>query len=155
MVAPSRVRRRLPNAPPRSDQAVVLIAGTAWDGQRLSDQNLAVELARHAPVLYVDPPVSAVAAARDPVVRRRLRDTRLRDTSVRTAATGVIRVTPVVPGGKERPGGHELTTMLMRRAVHRAVDRLGCSLRAVIAVNPTEYVLRAMRELMLTGFDGT
>jgi hypothetical protein len=26
-------------------------------------------------------------------------------------------------------------------------------LRAVIGVNPTEYVLRAMRELMLTGFD--
>src|SRR5215203_2970998 len=27
------------------------------------------------------------------------------------------------------------------------------ALRAVIAANPTEYVLRAMRELMLTGFD--
>jgi ABC-type multidrug transport system permease subunit len=26
-------------------------------------------------------------------------------------------------------------------------------LRTVIEVNPTEYVLRAMRELMLTGFD--
>ena len=48
------------------DGLVVICASTPWQGRRLLDQALALELARHAPVLYVDPPVSLVGRMRAP-----------------------------------------------------------------------------------------
>jgi len=121
---------------PLGEEFVVLVAGTRWDGQRLSDQSLAEQLARHLPVLYVDPPVSLAGAFRDRQSRRALRATRLQ-----VLGPGLARVAPVVPGGKERPVGHALTSRLMHRSVERALDRLGARARAVIAVPPRPGLL--------------
>ena len=70
---------------------VVLCAANNWDDVRLSDRPLAEELAKLAPVLYVDPPTSHLAVRHNPRVAPALRRPRLRLEAPRLA-----RLTPVV-----------------------------------------------------------
>jgi hypothetical protein len=56
------------------DGLVVVGATTPWHGNRFCDQHVAEQLARFAPVLYVEPPVSPVEARRDPAAAARRRE---------------------------------------------------------------------------------
>jgi teichuronic acid biosynthesis glycosyltransferase TuaH len=47
------------------DGLIVLCAGNNYDTIKVADQHLADELAKLAPVLYIDPPVSCLTPLRD------------------------------------------------------------------------------------------
>ena len=113
---------------------VVLQAATRWDNVRFADQHLAASLSRHAPVLYVDPPVSpkSLRSSSLPPVPRR--------PELQLIAPGLARLTPVVLPAPERPGMSTITTRRSRRAVDRAVTSLGASVRCVLG-SSTEVLL--------------
>lgn len=114
-------------APDAFDGMVVVFAGTPWDMTMLPDQHMAGRLARHAPVLYVDPPMSRLSPRTYPDLARALSEPRLRLVGPRLA-----RLTPVVPPGVSRPGMRLLAQRLARSAARRAVRRLGGSVHAVV-----------------------
>lgn len=107
---------------------VVICAGTPWDGIPFPEHHLAERLARHhAPVLYVDPPVSHVTARRHPEYAASLQGPRLR-----LIAPGLARLTPVVLPGVERPLVRSTTVALVRRSMRRATVALGGHVAAVV-----------------------
>lgn len=111
------------------DGLVVLVAGSMWGGVRLSEPHVAERLARYAPVLYVDPPLSW-RARRDPVLARALEEPPLR-----LIAPTLARLTPRVLPGKRHPGLRQAADVLTRRALRRALGSLGRPrVRAVISV---------------------
>lgn len=95
-------------------------AATNWDGNRFPDQHMAERLARFAPVLYVDPPLSVLAPWREPELAPALRGPRLR-----IVRPGLARLTPLGPPGPGRPGTRALALAVTRRAIRSAVRRLG------------------------------
>lgn len=109
---------------------VVFCAATSWDGVRMPDHHVAERLARWAPVLYVDPPVSHVTARRQPELAPSLQPPRLRLLAPRLA-----RLTPLAPPGKGRPGVRVVSNALRVRAIRRAVRDLGGTVRAVVAAS--------------------
>lgn len=112
---------------------VVVFAGTAWSGNMFPDQHIAGRLARYAPVLYVDPPVSPVSRWRNPAAEAALAGPRLR-----LVAPSLARLTPVVPPGVSRPGLRQAATWLTRRSARAAVRRLGGRVHAVVAATLTD-----------------
>lgn len=125
------------------DDLVVLCANTAWEENPLAARNLAAYLADHAPVLYVDPPVSHVTALRHPVLRPSLRRPRLRIVGPRLA-----RLTPVVLPAKDRVGMTTVTDVLLRRAIRSAVATLGGRVRALVAIAPNHDPFGACDEAL-------
>ncbi len=112
------------DAPPGDWDGLVILCGSVrWDGSRLGSNFLARALARHVPVLYVDPPVSIARSGgrRRGVVTLEQVDERL------------ARVTPVAPPAKDRPGVLPVTNALFRWTLHHAARRLGGNVRAVIS----------------------
>jgi teichuronic acid biosynthesis glycosyltransferase TuaH len=110
------------------DGLIVLAASTPWGGHGLPDLAVAKSLTRYAPVLYVDPPISPITARRHPQLAASAHEQELRRVDDR-----VMRLTPRVPPAKERPGMKTLVDLLTRRAMRRAVDRLGRpTVRAVV-----------------------
>ena len=112
-----------PVLPGERDDLVVVCGTTPWDGNRFCDQHVAEQLARFAPVLYVEPPVSPVEARREPAAAAR----RARRGPV-LVHPGLARVTPAAPPGKERPGVKALTVELTRVAMSHTVRRLGAEI---------------------------
>ncbi|MFI5937443.1 glycosyltransferase [Actinoplanes sp. NPDC051494] len=98
---------------------LVYVASTRYDGPAGTDRHIADELSRITPVLYVDPPVSALT---------RLRNAELAQSwnlpPLEVLRPGLARLAPRVTPGMYRPGTHHLVPPLMRRAIRRAVDRL-------------------------------
>lgn len=111
----------------RWPQVVVICAANNWDGVRFHDRQLAERLARHVPVIYVDPPLSLVAARRKAEFKNSVTAPRLR-----VVAPNLARLTPVVLPGMERPGMSIVTRLLMARAIRRAAQRLGARILAVV-----------------------
>ena len=109
------------------DKAVVVCAANNWDGVRFHDRQLAENLSRHAPVLYVDPPTSPLTRLRRPELAAAMHGPRLRRVGPRLA-----RLTPHVPPGPERPLLAPITIQLMAAQVRRAMSRLGGSVHAVV-----------------------
>jgi teichuronic acid biosynthesis glycosyltransferase TuaH len=99
---------------------------------------MARHLAAHAPVLYVDPPLSSMRAPQDRALARSLREPPLRLIS-----PGLARVSPIVNPGVTRVGLRDLSRALHRRAIRQAVDALGARPRAVVAAS-TDDVLDAV-----------
>jgi teichuronic acid biosynthesis glycosyltransferase TuaH len=110
---------------------VVVCAGSSWDGMASSEKHMARQLAAYAPVLYVDPPVSAIRA-------RSLREPRLR-----LIAPGLARVSPIANPGLTRIGLRDVARLLHRRTIRNAVDALGARPQAVVAAT-TDDVLDAV-----------
>jgi teichuronic acid biosynthesis glycosyltransferase TuaH len=106
---------------------IVFCAGKSWDGNRGTDQHIAERLAVHAPVLYMDPPISYLTPRRSPELASSLKEPRLRPI-----APNLARLTPLVLPGMSRPGINMVTDALTRRALHRSVAALGGSVRAVV-----------------------
>lgn len=110
---------------------IVFCAATSWEGNRFPDQHMAERLAEYAPVLYVDPPLSILAPWRDPALAHGLRGPRLQLVNPRLA-----RLTPIGPPGRGRPGLDRVADATTRRAIRRAVQRLGRPrVHAVIAAS--------------------
>jgi teichuronic acid biosynthesis glycosyltransferase TuaH len=113
------------------DDLIVLCAANSYDSIKVADQHIAEQLSRLAPVLYVDPPLSVLAPAKNPGLAPALAGPRLR-----LLAPGLARLTPVVQPFPTRPGIATLTTAIAARHIHRATARLGGRVRALICAWP-------------------
>ncbi|XVU29478.1 glycosyltransferase [Actinoplanes sp. CA-054009] len=98
---------------------IVYFSGSRWDGPPGHDRNMASALSRFNPVLFVEPPVSALTSLKRPELGSLMDGPRLRVLNPRLAHL----VTPVVPG-HSRPGLHRLVPPMVRRATSRAVSQL-------------------------------
>lgn len=98
---------------------IIYFATTWWDGPAGTDRQLATALGRYGPVLYVNPPISALTRLRSPHLAGVASAPRLR---VHTPEFAQL-VTHVVPG-MSRPVLHHLVGPSVRWAVRAAVDRL-------------------------------
>ena len=110
---------------------IVLCAANNYDTVRVLDQHMADRLARLAPVLYVDPPLSPLAPRHNPALAASLKEPRLRRTT-----GGFWRLTPVVTPFPMRPGLATLTQYLVRRTLSRAVRQIGLDVRVVVSAWP-------------------
>lgn len=124
-----------PPIPPRAapagpwDGLVVLCAANSWDEVKLADRHMTEHLAeRHAPVLYVDPPISHLTRFNAPLVAPSLKRPRLRQIAPRIA-----RYTPLVPPKPMEPAMLPLTNRIARRQLRGAVRQLGGRAEAVIS----------------------
>ena len=106
---------------------VVIMAANPWDGLRMADRQLAESLCRHAPVLYVDPPVSAMTFLRDPARAQALRGSRLR-----RLAPGLARLIPQAAPGLSRRGIAPLNARLIAAQARHSVRRLGGTIHSVV-----------------------
>ena len=116
MVATEEQRVRVPSTGEQPQGLIVLCAGNNYDTVRVLDQHMADRLARLAPVLYVDPPMSHLSPRNNPQLAASLHEPRLRRTP-----DGFWRLTPVVTPFPMRRGLSSLTQYLVRRALSRAV----------------------------------
>lgn len=110
------------------DGLIVLCAANNYDGTKMADWHLAEHLSRLAPVLYVDPPMSALAPVRHPEAVSALPRPRLR-----LERPGLARLTPVVQPFPFRRGTAGLTGALARGYLRRAAAQLGGRIQAVIS----------------------
>jgi teichuronic acid biosynthesis glycosyltransferase TuaH len=109
---------------------VVIRAGTSFGATRLADQHVAEHLvAAGVPVLYVDPPISALSPRRDPRLA-----TALEGPALRLERPGLARLTPRVFPGKSRGAMVHVTDALVRRHLRRAYAALGGDVRAELSV---------------------
>jgi teichuronic acid biosynthesis glycosyltransferase TuaH len=106
---------------------IVFCSAVSWDGVPFAGKNMAKRLAKYAPLLFVDPPVSRLSVVADAAVAGSVSGPRLR-----AVAPHIARLTPVVPPGVTRFGFRELARVVSRRAVRRAVNLLGGDVRAVV-----------------------
>jgi glycosyltransferase involved in cell wall biosynthesis len=111
------------------DGLIVLCAANSWDDVKLADRHMAEHLVAHAPVLYVDPPVSHLTRLNKPAVAASLKGPRLRKLAPRLA-----RYTPVVPPKPTHPAVQPLASRLVRRQLAGAIRDLDArSVQAVIS----------------------
>lgn len=112
----------------RWDGLVVLCAANSWDDTKLADRHMAERLTAHAPVLYVDPPVSHLTRFNKPAVAGSIKGERLREMAPRLA-----RFTPLVLPKPEHPAVLGVTSKMVRRQLRGAVRRLGGDVHAVVS----------------------
>jgi teichuronic acid biosynthesis glycosyltransferase TuaH len=108
----------------------VYCAGTAWDGNRGTDQQIAERLSSFAPVLYVDPPQSIVERAGGWRLRRRAIRPRLDSIGPRMA-----RLTPAVLPARTRRFVRKLTAWILRKAIADATRSLGADVAVVVSAS--------------------
>jgi teichuronic acid biosynthesis glycosyltransferase TuaH len=102
------------------EDLVVYFANSTWYGPAGTDRHIAQALSRSAPVLYVEPPVSALTRLRNPGFAAALSDRPDLETLSPTLARATTRVAP----GMSRPVLHRLTGPLVERGTRSAVRRL-------------------------------
>lgn len=110
------------------DGLIVLCAANSWDDTKLADRHMAERLTAHAPVLYVDPPVSHLTRLNKPAVAASTRGPRLR-----TVAPRIARHTPLVAPKPTHPAMLATTSWLVRRQLAAAVRELGGRVQAVVS----------------------
>ena len=120
-------------------RCIVVHAAMRYDGPRFAVQHLADNLSGYMPVLYVDPPVSALGAMRYPELRSSMGGPRLAMLTPRMA-----HLRPVLPPGKERVGMTTISSWLLRRHVAAALRRLGARPYATIVQDPLRPLLRGL-----------
>ena len=130
IVFPMRRLLQVPGAGRGMKPLVVMVPGNAWDGNRLGQHHLATHLAERAHVLWVDPPISYLTPLNDEAAAATLREDRLRPV-----APGITRLSPVTVPGVTRPVLRELAQHQARRAVRRAVARLGGPVHSTIVAS--------------------
>jgi len=108
-----------------------MCAGTSWDGVVSPDRLLASELAAHAEILWVDPPISAATPD-----RYRYGASRLGVAPKLSPHTDrITRLTPRALPLHTRPYVKVSTAALVRSQTRRALRRMGRHPDAVIACN--------------------
>lgn len=109
---------------------LVWIAPTPWDGIPGTDRPMATAMTRYAPVLWVDPPLSAITPA-----RLGGRVTGGIVPSLSEPAPGITRLTTVALPGLTRTGVRATTAPLLRAQISWALRRLRVRPSAVISGN--------------------
>jgi teichuronic acid biosynthesis glycosyltransferase TuaH len=107
---------------------LVWIAPTPWDGIPGTDWRMATEMTRHAPVLWVDPPLSVITPD-----RLSGRVTGGIVPSLSEPAPGITRLTTVALPGLTRPGVRATTAPLLRAQISWALRRLRARPSAVVS----------------------
>lgn len=109
------------------DRHIIWISGERWDRYAGSHRHMAVALADHVRVLWVDPPIS-------PVTRTRQRDgqPRMLRPALSEPSERITRLTPVVLPGFSRPWIRSTTARLIRSQVRWAVRKLKIQPSAVV-----------------------
>jgi len=102
------------------EDLVVYFANSTWYGPAGTDRHMAEALSRYTPVLYVEPPVSALTVLRNPAYAATLADRPPLEVLGPALARAVTRVTP----GMSRPGLNRLTGPLVERGTRAAIRRL-------------------------------
>ncbi|MEV4342921.1 glycosyltransferase [Actinoplanes sp. NPDC049596] len=102
------------------EDLVIYFANSTWYGPAGTDRHIAEALSRHAPVLYVEPPVSVLTALRNPAFASTLADRPRLEVLGPRLARAVTRVSP----GMHRPGLNRLTAPLVARGTRAALRRL-------------------------------
>ena len=120
---------------------IVLCAANNWDVVKLADRHMAERLTAHAPVLYVDPPISRLTRFKNPAVAASVRRPHLRMVAPRIA-----RYTPIVAPKPGHPAMTALTTRMVRRQLRCAVRNLGGQVHAVISTSVSLNVYGACGE---------
>ena len=117
------------------DHHLVWMAGVSWDGIHGTDWHLAAAMARHARILWVDPPVS-------PVTPTSHRNSVGRSFRPRLSVIDnqVTRFSPVALPGLTRPAVRATTAPLVRRQVRWTLHRLGIRPFAVVATCLTDLL---------------
>ena len=104
-----------------------MVHGTDW--------NMVSAMARHASILWVDPPTSPIAAA----LRRKTPNQAL-TPRISYVAEHITRLTPVAMPGLSRPGVRLTTRPLVRRQTKWAIRRLRIRPFAVVATYPGDLL---------------
>jgi teichuronic acid biosynthesis glycosyltransferase TuaH len=119
---------------------IVVVSGNQWDGMGSSDRHLALRLAEHAPIVFVDKPTQTWL---------------LPGHSSDVPVPGVLRVIPKVPPGMYRPGLNSLLPHLIARAVTSTLNDLRTTASAIIVACPAPIlsVLTAPRRVLYTTDD--
>ena len=114
----------------------------------MTDQQLAEHLSHHAPVLYVDPPIS-------PLVQRLRGRAVAAAPRLRQVAPRLAVLTPPALPARTRPVIRSTTPVALRWAVRRAVAELGGSVAAVVAANldPVLTMLPGARRVLFASDD--
>src|SRR4051812_21078059 len=112
------------------DDLIVLCAVNSWDAVKLADKHMAERLTAHAPVLYVDPPISHLTRFKNPVAGASAHGPRLRMVAPR-----LVRYTPLVAPKPTHPAMVRLTSWLLRRQLRHTVRHLGARVSSVIATD--------------------
>jgi teichuronic acid biosynthesis glycosyltransferase TuaH len=118
-----------------ANHCLVWMAGVSWDGIRGTDRHMVTAMARHARILWVDPPVSPVTAA----LRRSAAHYSLRP-EISVLNRQVTRLTPKAMPGLSRPGIRVTTAALVRLQTRWALRRLGIQPFAVVATYPGDLL---------------
>jgi glycosyltransferase involved in cell wall biosynthesis len=126
VTAPDELRNQLEGD---WSELVVYCGGTRWDGNRYTDQHMAERLSQWVPVLYVDPPVSARAAKRDPLAAQ------ARSNEIQQVSPRLVRLAPRGLPGAERPGIHAINRLRTRAAIRTTVRGLGARVSATIVAS--------------------
>lgn len=132
-----RVSKHHPDARSLSSQSweglIVIASGMSWDDLWLVEKQLALQLAKYAPVLFVDPAMSYLTRFRKPELAQPLLSRRLR-----IVGPNLARLTPLAPPGLSRPLLRNLTQYATRLAIRRATGRLGGHVKAMVvcSLNP-------------------
>ncbi|WP_152991266.1 glycosyltransferase [Frankia sp. R43] len=121
-------------------QCVTVCATNRWDGVKLHDRSLAEQLARHVPVLYVDPPISPATP------RRRADIAAPAAPRVRMVADNLAQLAPVVLPGLRRRGVATANSEIVRRQIRRAVRDLGVPVAALVEADVLFPAFGAARE---------
>ncbi|MBY6367519.1 glycosyltransferase [Rhodococcoides corynebacterioides] len=114
---------------------IVWYAGACWDGIVGTDRCLVEEVARHEPVVWVDPVVSVLRA-------------RGRRATVTSPHPNVQRIRVVGPPGVTRPGVRALSRALRDAAVARHLRRHGHGDVDVVAASPDGLPTLAARRTL-------
>lgn len=123
------------------DGLVVILATSFWDGTPLLERHLAGELTAYAPLLYVEPPISVMTRLRNREVARTAPS-----PGLRLVRPGLAVLTVRLPPLKDRPWAKPVSLALLRRALRRAVSRLGDPQVAATVVTSLDPVLGALGE---------
>ena len=107
---------RAPEGSADWDGLVVLCAANNWDDVKLADRHMAERLSAHAPVLYVDPPMSRLTRFNKPSVASSTQRPHLR-----LVAPRIARYTPVVAPKPFHPAMTALTSGIVRWQLSRVV----------------------------------
>ena len=101
-------------------ELVIYFANSTWYGPSGTDRHISESLSRHAPVLYIEPPVSALTVLRNPAYARSLAGA----PPLEALGPRLVRAGTTVAPGMTRPILHHLTAPMVRRATRAIVDRL-------------------------------
>jgi glycosyltransferase involved in cell wall biosynthesis len=107
---------------------IVLCAASKWNSVKLADRHMAERLSEHAPVLYVDPPISHLTRFKRSTVGATTAKPRLK-----VVRPGLARYTPVVMPKPTHPRMIGLTSRMVRRQLRHVVRELGGSVDTIIS----------------------